>query len=419
VRKRVAVKNDHSTPEAGRLIRPFAALALDLCRAENEAALRAVVGDAAHRVLGHGRIEIVNPGAGADGDVEVIVDHSLAGYLRAYDVADEVEARTLLEPLADLTGAALLALRQRELSRRLHEGLRTDRAYFEQLFDVSPEAIVVLDGEDRIVRCNREFERLFGYDSAEAEGRLINDIIVPDDQREEATRLTKRVASGESLHAEAIRQRRDGSTLHVSILATPIMIDGDQVAVYGIYRNITAHKEIEEALRRLSTTDELTGLYNRRGFFLVAEQQRRLAIRKKAELLLLYIDIDNFKSINDQHGHLEGDRVLADIGQLLRNCYRDSDILARVAGGIDVLARMGGDEFVVLAVDAGVEGEAILVRRLRERLAAYNTERNAGYVISLSVGAVRVAPNPETTIDAALAAADRLMYEDKRGLMKL
>jgi diguanylate cyclase (GGDEF)-like protein len=167
------------------------------------------------------------------------------------------------------------------------------------------------------------------------------------------------------------------------------------------------------ALRRLSTTDELTGLFNRRGFFLLAEQQRRLAIREKAELLLLYIDIDDFKLVNDTYGHLEGDQVLADIAKILQGSFRDSDILARMVEG-GLLARMGGDEFVILAVDAGETGEEILTTRLRERVDRYNDERNRPYRVSLSVGAVRVPPKRDLAIDDLIAHADRLMYQHKR-----
>jgi diguanylate cyclase (GGDEF)-like protein len=222
------------------------------------------------------------------------------------------------------------------------------------------------------------------------------------------------VAAGRTVFVEAPRRRKDGTTLHTSVLGTPVVVHGDQVAVYGIYRDITSQKDAEEALRRLSTTDELTGLFNRRGFFLLAEQQRRLAVRKQAELLLLYIDIDEFKSINDAHGHVEGDRVLADLSHILRSCFRDSDIVARLGDDTGVLARMGGDEFVILAVDAGERGEEILTTRLRERLHRYNEESGRPYSLSLSIGAVRVRPGPDVTVDSLIAAADQLMYERKR-----
>jgi diguanylate cyclase (GGDEF)-like protein/PAS domain S-box-containing protein len=326
--------------------------------------------------------------------------------IRIVDGDDSPAGRAILDTLNGLAGYALQRLRRPPLEGEI---------YFEQLFNAAPEAIVVLDREDRVVRANPEFERMFGYTMEESRGRTINELIVPEEYRNSAYGLTSAVAMGHQVEEETIRRRKDGSTLNVSILGTPIMAAGDQVAVYGIYRDITAQKEAEEALRRLSTTDELTGLFNRRGFFLVAEQQRRLAVRRKAELLMLYIDIDDFKLINDTWGHQEGDRVLADLAEMLRHCYRDSDILARVTGEEGgLLARMGGDEFVVLAVDAGEDGEQILTGRLRDRVAEYNVGCRDRYQLSLSMGVVRVKPEPSLTIDSLLAAADKLMYEKKR-----
>jgi diguanylate cyclase (GGDEF)-like protein/PAS domain S-box-containing protein len=362
----------------------------ELTGAGSETALRAAVAGMSFPGAGLHRLECADE----------------ADEIRVVQGDDSAAGRALLDVLAPLLAATV---------RRLRQPVTSENIYFEKLFNAAPEAIVVLDGDDRVVRANDEFQRMFGYSLEEARGRTINELIVPEEQRASAYGLTHAVARGQQVEEEAIRQRKDGSTLHVSILGTPVMAAGDQVAVYGIYRDITAQKEAEEALRRLSTTDELTGLFNRRGFFLVAEQQRRLAMRRKAELLLLYIDVDDFKLINDTWGHQEGDRVLADLAELLRKCYRDSDILARVAGVENgLLARMGGDEFVVLAVDAGEHGQRILISRLRERLAEYNKSCEGRYQVSLSVGVVRVTPEPNVTIDSLLAMADKLMYENKR-----
>lgn len=380
--------------------------------AEDESSLRDVLRSLPASVTAGGRVEYVPEHAEAAPGAEV--QPVLSRGARVGVLMQAGGDPGALPALARLVGARLDALRQLEDLRRLNEGLQLDRVYFEELFEASPEAIVVLDHEDRVVRANRMFETLFGYSLSEAQGRTINDLIVPPDLRESAVALTRDVAAGRSVHVEAPRRRKDGSILHASILGTPILMQGDQVAVYGIYRDITPQKEAEEALRRLSTTDELTGLFNRRGFFLLAEQQRRLAMRKQAELLLLYIDIDDFKLINDRHGHLEGDTVLADIGNILRRCFRDSDIVARMGDESGVLARVGGDEFVILAVDAGTEGDAILTARLRERMANYNAENGKPYTITLSVGAVRVTPAPDVTVDSLIAAADKLMYQNKR-----
>lgn len=325
------------------------------------------------------------------------------------DAAPEAVAASMAALLSQALSAAQ-ALRDCE---ELKQSLEIDRVYFEELFDASPEAIAVLDTDDRVLRINREFERLFGYQESEAQGRTINDLIVPAELKDDAALMTHEVAHGQTVRTEALRQRKDGSAFHASILGSPVIVGSNQIAVYAIYRDITAQKEAEDGLRRQSTTDDLTGLFNRRGFFLLAEQMRRLAIREKAELLLLYIDVDDFKAVNDTYGHLEGDRVLADVGNLLQRSFRDSDILARMVEG-GLLARMGGDEFVILAVDSGEKGEEILTNRLRERVEQYNNESNRPYRISLSVGAVRVPPDRALTIDDVIASADKLMYRNKR-----
>ena len=392
--------------------------ARDLMSCADEASIALVCSQLPDSCTGGGRMEFVHAGrqpvlAGNDlVAAPVLCRGRQAGELRL--AGGGAHAMTVLPAIAGLTGAALERIRALEDCRNLNEGLQLDRVYFEQLFEASPEAIVVLDGQDRVVRVNREFERLFGYTLSEAQGCTINELIVPVEHRESGMALTKDVAAGRTVFEEAQRRRKDGTLLHVSVLGTPVTVQGDQVAVYGIYRDITAQKEAEAALRRLSTTDELTGLFNRRGFFLLAEQQMRLAVRRGAELLLLYIDIDDFKLINDAHGHIEGDRVLNDLAQILRSCFRDSDIVARVGEEPGVLARMGGDEFVILAVDAGVQGDTILKDRLQNRLEQYNEESGRSYTLSLSIGAVRVQPGPDVTVDSLIAAADQLMYVQKK-----
>jgi diguanylate cyclase (GGDEF)-like protein/PAS domain S-box-containing protein len=353
-----------------------------------------------------------NVGAQTTPAVPVLIRGRESGQLQ---LRKNASPAAVAKSMAALLGVALDNRQALQNCRELTEGLELDRVYFEELFEASPEAIAVLDADDRVVRVNRAFETLFGYTESEVQGRTINALIVPAEQQANAMTLTHEVATGNFVTTEAIRQRKDGSQLHASILGAPVMVHGDQVAIYAIYRDITAQKEAEDALRRLSTTDELTGLFNRRGFFLLAEQQRRLAIRERAELLLLYIDIDDFKLVNDTYGHLEGDQVLADIAHILQRSFRDSDILARMVEG-GLLARMGGDEFVILAVDAGEEGEEILTTRLRERIERYNAERDRPYRVSLSIGAVRVPPRRDLVIDELLADADRLMYQHKREL---
>jgi two-component system cell cycle response regulator len=159
----------------------------------------------------------------------------------------------------------------------------------------------------------------------------------------------------------------------------------------------------EEALLLLSLTDELTGLYNRRRFFVLTEQYLKVAIRTKGRLLLLFIDMDDLKWINDHYGHNEGDRALIDFARVLKETFRDSDIIARI----------GGDEFVVLFVSTD-ENSEILVTRLQKNLKDYNARRLRRYRLSISVGTAQFDPDDPISIDQLLSKADTSMYAEKR-----
>ncbi|HCY01039.1 MAG TPA: hypothetical protein DG754_12940, partial [Bacteroidales bacterium] len=126
--------------------------------------------------------------------------------------------------------------------------IELERAYFEQLFESSPEGIVLLDTDDCIVRCNREFQRMFQYDEHEVIGKAINSLIVPDELKDEGAKFTSVVNEGNSLQAETIRKRKDGVLMNVSILGKPIYYQGGKIAVYGIYRDITERKHVEVEL---------------------------------------------------------------------------------------------------------------------------------------------------------------------------
>ncbi len=158
----------------------------------------------------------------------------------------------------------------------------------------------------------------------------------------------------------------------------------------------------EEQLRALSLVDDLTGLNNRRGFLALAEQQIKFARRNSRELVLLFVDMDDFKQINDKYGHQEGDIALQRAARVLRATFRDSDIIAR----------LGGDEFVVLAADTGTS--ASIVERLRRSLIERNQSEEYPYTLSFSVGAARFDPEDPPTIQELLHTADAMLYEQKR-----
>lgn len=160
---------------------------------------------------------------------------------------------------------------------------------------------------------------------------------------------------------------------------------------------------LQAELGNLALTDELTGLYNRRGFMAIAERQLKVGRRSGRGMLLFFIDVDGLKQINDSFGHSEGDRVLKHAAQALEMTFRDSDVIARVAG----------DEFAVLAIEAAGHSEATIRTRLSEDLKSISAGESR-YAISLSLGAARFDPRSSTSIGELMVQADRAMYEHKR-----
>ena len=160
---------------------------------------------------------------------------------------------------------------------------------------------------------------------------------------------------------------------------------------------------LQTELANLALTDELTGLYNRRGFMALAERQLKLARRSGRGMLLFMMDVDHLKQINDTLGHLEGDCALERTAEVLEETFR----------GSDVVARLGGDEFAVLAVEAAGHCEATIKARLFELL-KFISAKQSRYSISLSMGVARFDPDSPASIADLMMKADQAMYEQKR-----
>jgi diguanylate cyclase (GGDEF)-like protein len=188
-------------------------------------------------------------------------------------------------------------------------------------------------------------------------------------------------------------------TLKSSASNTQTLRVANHPAVWSALRQSLLDRE----LRHLALTDDLTCLYNRRGFFAAAVQQLKLASRNAQSLLLLSCDVDNLKTINDSYGHREGDLALIRTADALEQAFRDSDILARISG----------DEFVVLASEATSQTQEVLLRRLEKSL----KQRTAGesrYELSLSVGVAPFDPKRAISLGELLAQADQALHEKKR-----
>ncbi len=173
---------------------------------------------------------------------------------------------------------------------------------------------------------------------------------------------------------------------------------------FGVIRDITEFKLLEERLQNLAITDDLTSLYNRRGFRLMAEQELRHAQRINAETVLLSIDVDDFKSINDTLGHDEGDKVLKLVANTLSESFRRTDIISR----------WGGDEFLVLALDAPSGFVPLLSQRFQQNLVKNVQKELLSYPLSVTVGMDRTRVFEDCSLNDMITSADRHMYLQKK-----
>ena len=177
-----------------------------------------------------------------------------------------------------------------------------------------------------------------------------------------------------------------------------------QLLADKLYQKVSELEKANERLRNLSLTDGLTGLNNRRGFMILATGLLKFARRAGYSSCLLYIDLDSLKYINDTFGHVAGDTAIAHFARILTETFRDSD----------VVGRMGGDEFVVLIIDATESDLVSMQTRLQNNVDAYNLQSESGYALSLSLGVIRADPKSTITMEELLSQADEAMYKHKQ-----
>ncbi|MEF2146158.1 MAG: EAL domain-containing protein [Desulfovibrionaceae bacterium] len=282
--------------------------------------------------------------------------------------------------------------------------LSRQRAYFQQLFESSPQAIMLTDRDGLIMDVNPSFTVMFGHAAAAIRGRRGRLVLVPENLYNEAEAFHRSIARGRSIHKETLRRHEDGNMVPVSVVGYPIRLDDEVAGAYYIYQDITERKTFERQLSHQAFHDALTSLPNRSLYMeRLAHALERRKRRPGYRFAALMIDLNRFKRINDTHGHHAGDQLLVSIALRLLSCIRT----------VDTVARLGGDEFAVLLEEFESPREVIQVcdrigKMLQEPVIVEGNELHTG----ASIGIVLDTRSYESAEDV-LRDADIAMYQAK------
>lgn len=289
---------------------------------------------------------------------------------------------------------------------RAEEELDQLRRFSDSTVQTMTEGLVLTDSDGRFTFVNPAAAAMLGYAPAEMVDRDVLSF-VPKDQHAVVRREDEKRARGISDRYELKFLHKDGSRRTLLVSGGPRIQGAQFGGTLAVLTDITERKAMEEEIKALSLRDELTTLYNRRGFLTLAEQQLKTANRLKKRIALLYLDMDNLKRINDTGGHKLGDRALAEVAFVLKKSFREADIVGR----------LGGDEFSVLAMETNRPLDTgVLVKRLRDKLEMFNARSSAevGFSLSVSVGLCTREAEEPVSVEEMLSRADALMYQEKR-----
>jgi two-component system, cell cycle response regulator len=308
-------------------------------------------------------------------------------------------AQDYLQKDAIDAGTLVRAIRYACERKRAEAALREAHEYIAQVVQSVQDGIIVYDRELRHHVWNSAMQALSGVPAALVVGRHAREAPPPWGEATMVATLQRALAGAVIIVPDlAYRKSDDGRNGWLVATFGPLRdAHGAVIGVIGSVRDITPHKEAEELLRSQAMVDDLTGLYNRRGFLALAPQCLRMADRNRQASLLMFADLDGLKAINDTLGHAAGDQALRDVATLLRQTFRTADLLAR----------LGGDEFAVLVADTPFASRNTVLERLAAGLRAQRP-------LSLSLGVAGYDRTRPCSIEDLLARADAAMYEQKR-----
>jgi diguanylate cyclase (GGDEF)-like protein/PAS domain S-box-containing protein len=377
---------------------------------------------------------------------------TLHGY-SAYVTQSSTLTLLLLQTFAavlTLTGLAFASLvtRQQRIETKERRGvelaLRASEKRYHQLLQTNILGIMIVDWDGRVIEANDAFLRMLGYTRNDFEQGLVGGRTMTSKEHymiDDWARVKLR-ESGQCPPMEKEFIRKDGSRMAV-LVGVVLQEEPDQQLVCMVIdvteqrramdalrfahhemearvtlrtkeladansellREVELRKRAENALRNLAITDVLTELHNRRGFTTLAGQLLKQAKRGSQKFILFLGDLDGLKYINDTHGHLEGDQAIQAMADILKDTFRESD----------VIARFGGDEFAIAVIDDGPEtGDQPYLERLHQRIERYNQSSEKAYPLSLSVGVCSAEAADTRALEQLIECADKELYEEKK-----
>ena len=318
-----------------------------------------------------------------------------------------------VDPISGLTiGAVLITLvvliRQflavRQNVRLLAaNAARQNEARFRSMVQNSSDVIFVIRPDSTVRFVSPSVNRVFGYDAGLLIGARLTDFVHPEDISGVNTFLQDAASHpGVTPPAEWRMRRPDGAWLHAETIGTNLLHDPDVSGIVLNARDVSERKLLEQQLTHQAFHDPLTGLANRALFRDRVSHALTIANRQGGSLAVMFLDLDDFKKVNDSLGHGEGDRLLVEVARRLRSCARESD----------TVARLGGDEFAVLIEDPSQGGHDAVVERITSAMSRPFAVGNSDFEIHASTGIA--APSLGDNADALLRNADVAMYSAKR-----
>lgn len=272
--------------------------------------------------------------------------------------------------------------------KRMSTELEKSETRFRDLIERSSDGILIVDSDGVIQYVNTVAESIFGRKSNELIDESFEFSFEP----------------GETKTIDILRREGETVKAEMRVMQTELRDSTFYLVDLKDITEIVEHVEEKKILREMTLRDELTGLYNRRGFYTHAEHIIKVSKRNKDNMILFFIDVDNLKSINDTYSHQSGDDALIDTTNIIKKTFRESDIIAR----------FGGDEFVILARLVKKSLGEKLSARFKRNLNSHNRKNIRPYKLSLSVGVAQCGSKPNISIDDLLKRADESMYKQKQ-----